>query len=251
IHKCAVNTDKNKLVNDRLNKAKDLAQKSQYSDAVSEVKLVLVMDKENKQAKDKLLEYETSLNKQKAASEPQNNLDLAYNYFSAGSYNNAKETVNSILEKDGNNVKAKKLLDMIEEKEVEGDLEKINRKKIMELYSQGVTLYVNQDYDGCLKTMKTIVEIDPDNMQALKFIDKAKAKISEKTESQTARTLTPASKKLVWECYLKGINFYQNDELEKAINEWKQALKLDPTNSKIKGVLDKAYKKREMLEYYK
>jgi tetratricopeptide (TPR) repeat protein len=51
--------------------------------------------------------------------------------------------------------------------------------------------------------------------------------------------LTDAQRKLVSEYYFKGISYYSSNNYEKAIEEWRKVLAIDPGNEKAKSNIRK------------
>jgi len=247
VKKCMEGVNKEIAVKKHIKKAEELADDSKFKEAIQELKIVLVIEPENKIAQKKISEYETKLKKLEIENKVENNIKLAYKYFSNENYKSAKDMINKILEIDPKNKEAKKLLEKIIEKEQEIELTGIEKKKIIELYNQGVSYYLEEKYDKCIEIMKKIIAIAPDNIRALKFIEKSKQKIKEKATIAVSKK-KKIDKKLVWQYYLKGINYYTAGDIDNAIKEWQKALKLDPENKKIKRSLNKAYAKKEMLK---
>ncbi|MBU1076402.1 MAG: hypothetical protein KKH98_03865, partial [Spirochaetes bacterium] len=237
--------DRNDLIKKHLVIAQDYNDNYKYQDAVNEIKIVLFLDPENRTALDNLKLYEEKQN----TMELNYSLDQAYNYYSSKNYKGSRKLLEEILQKDENNVKAKELIERIDEAEVEQDLTKVDRKNIIQLYSQGVSDYVNKKYNECIDKMKQVIEMDPDNTRALKYIEKSKERIAERSGSSPGKDIV-ALKKKVWQYYISGINSYMASDLDKAIREWNRALKLDPENEKIQLALQKAKAKKKILAEY-
>jgi hypothetical protein len=64
----------------------------------------------------------------------------------------------------------------------------------------------------------------------------------------TKQQLTTQQKAYCEEHYMKGIEFYVNDELGKAIQEWNLVTKVDPGYKDVKRYIENARAKKELLE---
>ncbi|MBN1897752.1 MAG: type IX secretion system membrane protein PorP/SprF [Spirochaetes bacterium] len=221
-----------------------------YQLAAGEWKRVLKMVPFHPQVNSDLSGLEKKITLKEKDKDLEGLLEVAYHYFSSENYKNAREVVNRILALDPENAKARELAQRIEEREVDMDLARVDKKRIIKLYSEGVDCYVNRDYDKCITSMKAIIQIDPDNIRAMKFIEKAKEKIKETSLVEESKKKEEEKKKVLWQHYIKGINYYKNDLLDRAIREWEKALKIDPDNDRIKNALDKARVKQEMIKAF-
>ena len=113
-------------------------------------------------------------------------------------------------------------------------------------YQQGLDLYKlggEKNLRSALEQFKWIVGVDPDNMKAAINMSKIESQIrigaaGAETEAPGPR-LTENQKRLVREYYLRGINYYSNNNFEKAIEEWRKVIALDPGNEKAKNNIRK------------
>ncbi len=248
VKQCLEGLDKEKSVQNGLEKANTLAKDSKYQEAIQELKVVLILESDNKLALQRLQEYESNLTGIEKSNEAKDNLDMALKYFENENFKDARRMVQKVLDKDRKNVRAKELLDKINQIEVEIDINRIQKKKVIELYNKGVSYYTDEKYNECINTMKEILAKEPDNMGAIKFIEKSKQKLNEKESAKVAQKDKKVDKQLIWQYYLKGINYYTSGDIDNAIKEWQSALQLDPENKKIKQSLERAYAKKAVLE---
>ncbi len=248
IKKCLEGSDMEQAVRERIENAKELSEDSKYNEAIQELKIALISDPGNKIAKKRLHEYKIRLSDIEKEKKVEHDLDLAYKYFAHENYNNAKELVRKVLEIDYFNKKAKKLLNEIKEKEMHKDFSKVEKKKIIKLYNQGITYYLDQKYKKCIEKMKSVIALDIDNVQALKFIEKSKERLKDKAALPGSKKRKKIDKKLVWKYYLKGMNYYTSGDMKNAIKEWQHALQFDPENKKIKQSIVRARAKKAVLE---
>ncbi|MBN1897695.1 MAG: tetratricopeptide repeat protein [Spirochaetes bacterium] len=248
ITKSVRGVDKKKAIIDYLNKGEELFKDEKYPEAIQELRMAIAIDPNNSLAKKRLGEYEEKLKEIESEKQVENSLDMASKYLDHENYTMARKYINQVLAKDTENPAAKELLNKIEEKEVDIQVTEQEKLKLVEIFNTGLNKFLDQDYDECIKNMRKVLLIDPDNIQALKFIEKAKAKIKETQKQAIEPSSKHIDKKLVWTHYLKGINYYTSGDLDSAIKEWREALRIDPGNEKIRRSLNKALVKKEMLQ---
>ena len=110
----------------------------------------------------------------------------------------------------------------------------------MDLYKQGG----EKNLRSALEQFRWIVGVDPENMKAAINMSKIESQIrigatgGNEPEPAGAK-LTENQKRLVREYYRRGINYYLNNNFEKAIEEWRKVLALDPGNEKAKNNIRK------------
>ncbi|MGL4370248.1 MAG: tetratricopeptide repeat protein, partial [Spirochaetota bacterium] len=122
----------------------------------------------------------------------------------------------------------------------------VSQAEIDRRYQAGINLYKKggeANFRTALDHFKWIVSVDPENMKAAINMSKIESQLrigSASAEQEPAGTkLTANQKKLVREYYLKGISHYSNNNFEKAIEEWRKALAIDPGNEKAKNNIRK------------
>ncbi len=246
IQKCVKDNQKRKVIEEYLEKAKEFADDEKYQEAIRQLNVILTIDPENKIAKKRLNLYQENLAIIERENKIENYLEKANKYYINENYSDAEKFAKKVLEIDKDNDDARSLINKINDKKENKSFSVLENKKIIDLYNEGISYYLNEKYEKCLATMKKILLLKPDNVQALKFIEKARNKLKAKEEKKINKK-KKVDKKLVWKYYLKGINYYASGDIDNAISEWKLALKLDPDNEKIKRSLNKAYAKKEML----
>ena len=246
VEKCSGLKERKDGLEKYFKKAGDLADDNKYHAAIRELNTILILDPKNKRAKERLIEYHLKSQIIEKENNININLNLANNYLENDNYYDAERTVREILQIDENNKDAKDILKKIKQKEEDKKLASDKKKKIIDLFNQGITDFYNKKYNKSINIMKKVLTSDPDNKQAREFIDKAKTKLKQKSRVPSVKK--KINKKIVYQYYLKGINYYTIGDIDKAIIEWKLALKLDPANVKIKRSLNKAYTKKKMLE---
>ncbi|MDD5065849.1 MAG: hypothetical protein PHF84_02255 [bacterium] len=242
--------DKKSIIDSYMAKAKDYFDDEKYTDAIQELNLVLTIDPNDKMAQKRLLEYQEALNKVEKQNKLSNFLNMAKSYFENENYTDARRYCNDVLTLDKENPKAWELLNKIKQKEDDVKVTQVEKSRLVDVFNTGLNYFLEGNYDECILNMKKVLILDPENVQALKFIEKAKNKIAEKEKVAVEPETKVIDKKIVWSHYLKGINFYTTGNLDDAVKEWREALRIDPNNEKIRQSLNKALAKQEMLKKF-
>ncbi|MBU1078521.1 MAG: PorV/PorQ family protein [Spirochaetes bacterium] len=154
------------------------------------------------------------------------------------------ETLNAISNQFS--TERKKLTDELNNK-LESEKGKL-RKKIVadeqfktDHYTKGIELFEKGDYDGAIAEFESVLRFDQDYGEAQEYLQKAKG----------AKKKPTSYSKQIMDLYYKGIDFYVAGEYEKAINIWKQILKIDPYNKLALRNINDAEKKIKELEKIK
>ncbi|MDH7499009.1 MAG: hypothetical protein QHH30_01320 [candidate division NC10 bacterium] len=98
------------------------------------------------------------------------------------------------------------------------------RARLQELLTAG-------DWVQARKEAKSVVEIDPYDMEAKRMLALSQARCKEKAEY----------------LFQEGIRHFQNEDLDSAISVWQQVLILDEHHGKVKEYLEKAHLMREKI----
>jgi tetratricopeptide (TPR) repeat protein len=122
----------------------------------------------------------------------------------------------------------------------------VSQAEIDRRYQLGLSLYKNGgegNLRAALDNFKWIVGVDPENMKAAINMSKIESQLrigaAGAEPEQQGPKLTENQKRLVREYYLRGINYYSNNNFEKAIEEWRKVISLDPNNEKAKNNIRK------------
>ena len=136
-----------------------------------------------------------------------------------------------------------------------------------EMLSKALASYKAKNYRDALSVGEKILEYDPANKEARDLINEScyqmgKSLIQRKKYQEALDTLVRldsgykdvsgsisfAKKQLAGEHYLKGVKYFTDEELEKAIKEWETTLSLDPNHPKAKNDIENA---RNLLQKLK
>ncbi len=152
-------------------KADDFIKNKEYRKAINLLEVVLKSDPNDNDAKSKISFARTKLQERITK-----NLSDAENAYNSGNYKEAIRLLSLVLEDDPTNASARRLRDQSLAKYneiISKDKEKIQRE-ITTLMSKGVEEYRKGNIDSAIKYWQMVLDIDPDNDQAKKYIARAK-----------------------------------------------------------------------------
>jgi len=136
--------------------------------------------------------------------------------------------------------------------------------KIDEYLTTGKNLYRQDKYNEAIETWQKVLALDPQNNQALRYIERAQEKIKEvqetkmgqqetaPSEKSTANTTTPEtqapSSTNIDELLNEGKNLYRLEKYNEAVNVWKKVLTIDTQNSQAQRYIERAEEKLKELK---
>jgi len=116
--------------------------------------------------------------------------------------------------------------------------EKKTKQKVMEKHWwKGFSCYEKEEYEKAIAELEKILELDPNHLESIRLIKQAKEKIEK-----------GKSKEEIEKRYTRGLKAYSEGRLQEAVKEWKEALKLDPANEKIRKALEGVEKELQLKE---
>lgn len=112
-------------------------------------------------------------------------------------------------------------------------------------YKLGMAYYQKGGEDNlkkALEELRWVVQKDPGYIKAVVIVNKIEAQFraGSTTEKKTGKKLTAEEEKLVRQYYFNGITYYQNNDIKRAIAEWRKVLLIDPNHTKAKNNIRKA-----------
>ncbi len=114
------------------------------------------------------------------------------------------------------------------------------RAEIDRRYKLGMSYYQKggeENVKKALVELRWVVQKDPGNIKAIISVNKIEAQLrgGRSVAGRGGRKLTPEQEAMVRKYYNNGINYYQNNEYNKAIAEWRKVLIIDPRNAKARS----------------
>jgi tetratricopeptide (TPR) repeat protein len=136
-----------------------------------------------------------------------------------------------------------------------------------EMLSKALAFYKAKKYRDTLSISEKILEYDPANREARDLINESyyqmgklfiqgkkyqeALEIFNRVDSgykDVSESITYAKKQIAGEHYLRGVKYYTEEDLDKAIKEWEATLALDPNHPKAKKDIENA---RSLLQKLK
>jgi len=107
-------------------------------------------------------------------------------------------------------------------------------------YKLGMSYYQKggeENINKALVELRWVVQKDPGNIKAIISVNKIEAQKrgGDTGYSRAGRRLTPEQEAQVRKYYNRGIYYYQNNEYDKAIAEWRKVLIIDPKYEKARS----------------
>lgn len=121
----------------------------------------------------------------------------------------------------------------------------VNQQEIEARYAQGMELYQRggrENIEAALGHFRWIAARDPNHARSLIAMNRIESQLrfggGEAVRERGG--LTDKQKELVRTYYYNGINYYTNNNFDKAIEEWRKVLVIDPTHEKARNNIRKS-----------
>ncbi len=120
----------------------------------------------------------------------------------------------------------------------------VNKAEINRRYNIAMQLYKKGDDNNvrkALKHFKWIISKDSGNIRAAINANKIEAQLQGgiAIKRPSSRRLSSKEKRLIRKFYYQGINYYANNKFQKAIDQWRKVIEIDPRHSKAKNNIRK------------
>ncbi|MBN2079221.1 MAG: tetratricopeptide repeat protein [Spirochaetes bacterium] len=123
------------------------------------------------------------------------------------------------------------------------DLAPGDRDEIERRFRAGMNLYQRGGRDNIQQALghfRWVAQKDPGNVRAVVTVNKIESELRiGAPQAERRDTLTPRQRELVNRYYYNGINHYTNNNFQKAIEEWRKVLTIDPGNVKARNNIRK------------
>ncbi|NIM03380.1 tetratricopeptide repeat protein [bacterium] len=104
------------------------------------------------------------------------------------------------------------------------------------LYRDGLAHYNEGKINEAIKQLEEVIKFNPQHRKARELLAKVREKVDEIKKEEKARKI----RETVDKRYFRGIDYYAEGEFKKAIKEWREVLRIDPTHAGAKEYLKKA-----------
>jgi tetratricopeptide (TPR) repeat protein len=125
------------------------------------------------------------------------------------------------------------------------NIQQLSPEEVERRYQQALNIYKQggeANSKNALDRLRFLSQADPENTKVIIATNKIENEIRNSKPAddiQTGPKLTDNQKRLVTEYYVKGLNFYSSNSFDKAIEEWRKVLAIDPTHVKAKSNIRK------------
>lgn len=121
----------------------------------------------------------------------------------------------------------------------------VNPQEIEARYAQGMELYQRggrENIEAALANFRWVVARDPNHARSLIAMNRIESQLrfGGAEPARERGGLTEKQKALVRTYYYNGINYYTNNNFDKAIEEWRKVLVIDPTHEKARNNIRKS-----------
>jgi tetratricopeptide (TPR) repeat protein len=180
--------------------------------------------------------------------------------YEAGNYRAAMENFSEALFLDPTNKQARHYLEkagrkFLEETEIKKEYERREilgraqsiiaerKKKVKENYERGVKHYKQGELLKANEEFNAVLEVEPEHKKAKGYLELVGKRLGDSVNKGEFKTVSELY-------YAQGAIFYINGEWAKAIAQWENALKLDPSNEELLAFIKIAEKKRTEEEVF-
>ncbi|MCX7765919.1 MAG: tetratricopeptide repeat protein, partial [Candidatus Sumerlaeia bacterium] len=235
-----------------------------YEKAIESYTEVLALDKENKEAGQKLeqakIAQEQARQAQKKEQEQKlqinNHLEKGKDLYNAGNYQEALKEFQAVLTLDKTHKKAKKYIEKTNSKIIElqkaEEAQKAKDEKIKEGLARASELTVKENYSEALKEYENVLKLDKNNKEAREAREKVRqlmnAKEAKAREEQKLKKMQEEIQAKLSGFLKKGETALKEGNFTRAIENYQEALKLDANNQTAREGIAKAQSMKQAKE---
>jgi tetratricopeptide (TPR) repeat protein len=201
-------------------------RKKDYINAYQGFKNILVLDSDNKEAKEYIKKIQDEFKEVKTKKEIREHLKLGIKYYEEEKALKARDEFEAILALVPEHSEAKEWIVKVRTK-----LEEYKDEEAKTMYKEGLRLYKKKKYVQAREEFQKVIFLNSRHEKARYYIYIINKKLKEKGEEQR--------KKEIKGYYVKAMEMHKGGELKEAIKELKKILKLDSKHKKTKDFLVK------------
>lgn len=214
-------------------------RQDRLEDAKTIYERILALSPDEKLARDMLANIEEKIFKKKKERQVNQLLSKANEYISQGKYEEAFNIVSQALKIDPQHSLAKEYKSKIIK------LITLRNKEIERLLRQGRSLYKRDKYFEADEIFLKVLDIQPDNAEALKYHQLCQEKLKELARKQKERE----KKFMLIKAQLKkGKALFQEGKYDLALNIYEQILAMEATNKEARAMIIKCKKAKQELK---
>jgi tetratricopeptide (TPR) repeat protein len=234
------------VVNSLIVAGKSLYVNGQYAESKKKWDSILRLFPQNKVAREYVIKCDLMVSPDQKDSVVAARVLEGKTYLEKKDFRNALRTFNIIKSIDRNYPGLDNLIAVSNAglKEAEArDLAPADRAEMNRRYQAGMNLYEMGGKDNIEKALaqfRWVVQKDPGNIKAVIIVNKIESQLRVGgMEGERQQLLTAKQRELVNKYYYSGINYYTNNNFDKAIQEWRKVLAIDPGNIKARNNIRK------------
>ena len=197
----------------------------EYGKAVAEFQHGLELDPTNQELKDKLAQARKDVNQADVQKKISDELKTGEEYLQQGKYDEAVREFQNGLELDRTNEELRSKLDQARKAAKQADVQ----KSVSEALEEGEAYLDRREYEEAIAEFEIGLELDPTNQELQGRLDQA-----QKATKETA------VRKGTIDALKRGQAYMDQGEYDRAIREFQNALKQDPTDRELNRRIDQA-----------
>ncbi len=235
------------VINSLIVAGRSLYEKGEYAESRKKWDSILNLFPKNKIAREYIIKCDLMINPENRDNVVASRIMEGRAYLDKKDYRNALRIFNIIKSIDKNYPGLDNLIAQanagMKETAAGGDLTVADRAELNRRYEIGMNLYQmggKENIEKALAQFRWVVQKDPTNVKAVVTVNKIESQLRiGGAEVDRGQMLTPKQRELVNKYYYNGINYYSNNNFQKAIEEWRKVLAIDPGNVKARNNIRK------------
>ncbi len=221
---------------------KSLYGKGQYNESMNKWLSIRQLFPKNRLAREYIFKCEIRLNPASRGEMLKSKFEDGKKFMAAKKYRDALRSFEEVLSIERNYPGVAMLIDQarggIRSAMPGGNLTQEDRDQIAKTFASAMALYEKGGAENIKKALgdfRWIVKKDPNNTKVAIIVSKIESQLGmSKPAAERVSRLTPKQQEMVNYHYYRGINFYSQNEFQKALDEWRQVLIIDPQNDRAK-----------------
>jgi len=113
------------------------------------------------------------------------------------------------------------------------------RLRVVTLYDEALRFYNESQYQKAVTSLDELLRIQPGHEDAKSLRALAKRRLTPISDDEKAQ---------IRQLYLRGMQFFSNDDYAKAIAEWEKILEIDPSNESVRSNIQEARERLRRLQ---
>ncbi|HPL16355.1 MAG TPA: tetratricopeptide repeat protein [Spirochaetota bacterium] len=235
------------VVNSLIVAGRSLYDKGEYAGSRKKWDSILNLFPKNKIAREYIIKCDLMINPENKDNVVATRIMEGRGYMDKKDFRNALRIFNIIKSIDRNYPGLDNLIAQanagMKETAAGGDLTPADRAELNRRYDIGMNLYQMGGKDNIEKALaqfRWVVQKDPTNVKAVVTVNKIESQLRiGGAEADRGQMLTAKQRELVNKYYYNGINYYSNNNFQRAIEEWRKVLAIDPGNVKARNNIRK------------